>query len=705
MQIKSSKIILSVALTALFSFNITFAKTEPLVLKPTLEQEKSVNIAKRFLTRYHYLPKKLDDKLSAEIFKQYIETLDPNRSYFTKKDMKEFETYRFGLDDALLADNLQPAFKIFNRYRERVDERIAFAQKAVNKKFNFTKNESYVIDRKDSPWASAKELNKLWKKRVKNDVLQLKLTGKDDKKAIELISKRYANQKRRIEELDSEDVYQFFMNAFGAAIEPHTGYMSPRTVENFNISMSLSLEGIGAVLQREGEYTTIRSIVPGGPADNEGHLKVGDRIVAVSQENDPDVVDIVGWRVDDVVKLIRGDKGTEVQLTVLPSKEAMDGQHEIIKIVRDKVKLEQQAAQKKKVEIEQDGKMVNIGIIEVPTFYLDFAARARKDKDYRSTTRDVKKLIAELEEEGIDGLVIDLRNNGGGSLLEAIDLTGLFIDTGPVVQIRDSQGRVEIQKDEEPGQSYGGPLAVLVNRNSASASEIFSAAIQDYSRGIIIGEPTFGKGTVQDLINLDRFTRDKESQLGQLRLTMAQFFRISGGSTQNKGVIPDLDFMTEPHPEEIGESSMDNALPWTTIPPAEHKDYNEVDAVLTEVQSKHQQRIAKDEAFQEVLKEFDLFEENRNKKEISLNQEERQAILDKNKKDLEEVNPNHVDKNDSSNEEADENLIAENGNEEEAEEPDVLMDETVRILADYIELSKHHRLVELNQNKTVGSKL
>jgi len=364
------------------------------------------------------------------------------------------------------------------------------------------------------------------------------------------------------------------MKAFALSIEPHTGYVAPRSSENFQISMRLSLEGIGAVLQRDNEYTTIRRVVPGGPASKDGRLKVGDRIISVTEAPGEEATDVIGWRLDDVVELIRGTSGTEVVLEVIPGETGMDGLPVKIDIVRDKVKLEEQAAQSSTFEIEWQGNTHQIGVIDLPAFYLDFAARARRDEDYRSSTRDVRALIAGLKEQGVDGIVMDLRNNGGGSLAEATDLTGLFIDKGPVVQVRDSSGKIDVEADADRGSAWEGPLVVLVNRHSASASEIFAAAIQDYGRGVVIGEPTFGKGTVQNLINLDRYGEGDDPKFGQLKLTIAQFFRVNGGSTQHRGVIPDIIFPTAALEDKYGESSLENALPWTSITPARYKVYD-----------------------------------------------------------------------------------------------------------------------------------
>ena len=469
--------------------------------------------------------------------------------------------------------------------------------------------------------ATEAQLDELWRLRVKNDYLRLLLTDKEPEAIVETLTERYDNLERRINELNTEDVFQFFMNAFATSIEPHTAYLSARTSENFEISMSLSLEGIGALLGRENEYTLISSVVPGGPADQDGRLKAGDRITAVGQGNDGKMVDVIGWRVDDVVDLIRGPKDTVVRLEVLPEDVSVSTPPSMIEIVRNEVKLEEQAAKSEVIEIPAagpDGEAMKIGVIDLPVFYLDFNGRAENKPDYRSSTRDVRRLIGELEEQGVAGIVIDLRNNGGGSLLEATTLTGLFIDTGPVVQVRNSSGRISLEEDIDPGMAWSGPLAVLVNRYSASASEIFAAAIQDYGRGVIIGEPTFGKGTVQSLLDLDDYASSDKPGMGQLKITMAQFFRVNGGSTQNLGVEPDIRFPSFGDPQEYGERSMENALPWTSIDPARYKTSGDLSQLVAVADSRYHGRAVNDEEFDWLISDIESYEAHANEKSVSL---------------------------------------------------------------------------------------
>ena len=510
--------------------------------------------------------------------------LDPNYSFFLAKDIETFAPYRLRLDDALQHSDPTPAYEMFNVYVERVRERVKFARAQLTTPMDFTIDESYLWDRSEIKWAKSEtELNEFWRQRVKNDYLRLRLTDKEDVAIVETLDDRYENLERRISELNSDDIFQFFMNAFAQSIEPHTAYMSPRSSENFEISMRLSLEGIGALLGRENEYTSIASVVPGGPADKQGGLKAGDKVLAVGQGQDGKLQDVVGWRVDDVVDLIRGPKHTIVRIEVLHEDTGVDGPAEIIEIIRDEVKLEEQAAKSRIIEVPgENDELVKVGVIDLPVFYLDFSGRAQNLPDYRSSTRDVRKLIDEMKAEGIKGLVVDLRNNGGGSLLEATTLTGLFIDEGPVVQVRNSSGRISTEEDTDPGMAWEGPLAVLVNRYSASASEIFAAAIQDYGRGLIIGETTFGKGTVQNLVDLDDYAPSNDAgKMGQLKITMAQFFRVNGGSTQNRGVEPDIHFPSAGDPEDYGERSLDNALPWTSIPTASFDREGDLDRMVS----------------------------------------------------------------------------------------------------------------------------
>ena len=593
---------------------------QSLVLQPTMTQRYASREVTRFLTNMHYRDIRLDDSLSSQMLDHYIETLDPNRSYFLEGDVQMFERFRFEMDDALRFTQLSPAFEIYNLYSERVRQRSEYARSRLEAPFDFTVDEEFQFDRSEAAWATTQEeLDDIWRKRIKNDYLRLMLAGKEHDAIIETLDDRYENIERRIAELDSEDVFQFFMNSFAMSIEPHTAYLSPRTSENFEISMKLSLEGIGALLGRESEFTEIARVVPGGPASLDGRLQAGDRIMSVGQGRDGKMVDVIGWRVDDVVELIRGPKETVVRLEVLPEESGLDGPSHVIDLVRDEVKLEEQAAKSRIIEMpDESGRVRKVGVIDLPVFYLDFNGRAMNRPDYRSSSRDVKRLIDEMKAEGVESLVMDLRNNGGGSLLEATTLTGLFIDQGPVVQVRNSNGRVSIEEDRDPGMAWDGPLVVLVNRYSASASEIFAAAIQDYGRGLVVGEPTFGKGTVQSLIEIDDYVQPEREGMGQLKMTIAQFFRVNGGSTQNRGVVPDIRFPSAGEPQEYGERSLDNALPYSEIDPARYENADDLSMLVAVADQRHRARRDVDPEFGWLQSDIEEYNETVDQVSISL---------------------------------------------------------------------------------------
>ena len=620
-RLKHSSILF--ALLACWAVSVSVAATVP-ALAPAPEHSLSSVLITKFIDKMHYKRTQLGDAESQAILAQYIDTLDPNRLFFTRQDIASFERYQTLLDDALLKGDMRPAFAIFERFRERRIERAEFALQQLEKDFDFDVNERYQFDRSDVPWAEdTAELDELWRKRVKNDVLSLGLAGKSDEELTKTLRGRYERLKTRSHQFHAEDTYAFFVNAFLSQVEPHTAYFSPRASENFDINMSLSLEGIGAVLQTVDEHTVVRRVIPGGPADLSGRLHAEDRIVAVAQGRDGELVDVVGWRLDDVVDLIRGPKGSVVQLGVLPKASGLAGPSETITIVRNKIKLEEQQAKKSIIELNDGDASRRIGVITIPTFYMDFAAAQRGDKDYRSTTRDTRVLIEQLLAEGVDGIVIDLRGNGGGSLAESISLTGLFIESGPVVQVKESSGELRMYRDDDKAVAYAGPLAVLVDRHSASASEIFAAAIQDYRRGIVIGEPTFGKGTVQTVIDLNRYI-DTDATLGRLKLTMAQFFRINGDSTQHRGVIPDIVFPTADASDEAGESALEHALPWAQIEAAEFRPQGTAGTALDQVRRQHLARIEQSEGFAYLLAQATLGRQNADKDMVSLLKSERQ---------------------------------------------------------------------------------
>jgi len=600
----------------------TSSPTTIKILAPTDAQKKAVKEIVRQLEYAHYRKQTIDDDLSSTILDNYINFLDEQKIYFISGDLKRFEPYRFLFDKALKRADLDPAFDIYNTFQQRVLERQQYALSLLEdgiKHFDFEKAESLDLERDNKPWAdSTKALDDLWRKRIKHSILSQKLSDKTDEEIVKTLSRRFNTQLNRVKQGRSEDAFQTFMNVVTNVYDPHTQYMSPRSSENFKISMSLSLEGIGAVLQSENEFTKVVRLISGGPADKQGQLKPADRIVGVAQDKE-DIVDVVGWRLEDVVALIRGTPRTLVKLEVIPAKAKTEADTNIISIVRDRVELEDQSARSEVIQLQRDGKDYNIGIIDLPTFYADFDAMSKGDPTYKSTTRDVKKIINNLKaEHRLDGLVIDLRNNGGGSLTEAIQLTGLFIKKGPAVQVRSLNNRVRIFDDKDATIAYQGPLAVLVNRMSASASEIFAAAIQDYGRGIIIGDQTFGKGTVQSVKPLSH---------GHLKITEAKFYRISGGSTQHKGVIPDITFPSPVDKTEIGEDALPEALPWDQISSVPHTRYGKLASIISKVQLQHDNRMVSHPEYQALLKEIEFLNSVKEQITVSLNKAARKAEL------------------------------------------------------------------------------
>ncbi len=568
------------------------------------------------LQQGHYNRIDIDDQLSEAVLDQYLATLDPERSHFLASDIQQFEQWRHLLDDQILQGETEAAFEIFNRYQERRLQRLNYMISTLEDESNtwdFNRDDVLEGDRSEAEWIKTDaELQQLWRKQLKSSLLSLKLADKTTEEAQEVLLRRYQNQKQRTDQAKSDDVFESFVNALTHEFDPHTQYFSPQGSENFQINMSLSLEGIGAVLQSENDQTKVVRLVPAGPADKTGQLKPADIIVGVGQGEDGAIEDVVGMRLDDVVSKIRGPKGTLVRLEVIPA-DAVDRQaRKVIRIERNKVKLEEQAARKRILELNRDGKEFKLGVIEIPTFYIDFEALQKGDPDYKSTTRDVEKLINELREEDIDGLIVDLRNNGGGSLREANELVGLFIQRGPTVQIRDASGRVDILGDFDPKVAWDGPMAVIVNRLSASASEIFAGAIQDYNRGILIGNRTFGKGTVQTLQPIEH---------GQVKLTHAKFYRISGDSTQHRGVEPDIRLPSLYTVEDIGESALDKALPWDQVRPVRHGRFPSLSPFMQQLLERHQARTETDPDFIFMRKQVEHLEKQKKITHISLNQD------------------------------------------------------------------------------------
>ncbi|MFR0688580.1 carboxy terminal-processing peptidase [Enterobacterales bacterium AE_CKDN230030158-1A_HGKHYDSX7] len=605
------------------AFSSFAATTSPNVwdgLQPDRDQViASLNIVE-LLKRHHYNKPPLNDERSAKIYDSYLKTLDPARMYFTQADIDQFAPWRTQFDDFLKSGELEPGFTIYKRHLDRLKERLDFALATLNKgvdKMDFKADESLEIDREKSPWAKdSAALDDLWRKKVKDEVLRLKIAGKDNKAIQEQLTKRYKNQLMRLEQTRSEDIFQAYINAFAQTYDPHTQYLSPDSAENFDINMSLSLEGIGAVLQSDNDYVKVVRLVPAGPAEKSKQIATSDKIIGVAQGKG-EMVDVVGWRLDEVVKLIRGPKGSQVRLEVIPSTNAPNDQtSKIVTITREAVKLEDQAAKKSEITIDHEGKNYKLGIIDVPAFYLDFKAYRAGDPDYKSTTRDVKKLIAELQKDKVDGIVIDLRNNGGGSLQEATELTGLFIDQGPTVLVRNSDGRVDVLNDDEGKAFYTGPMTVLVNRLSASASEIFAGAMQDYHRALIVGGQTFGKGTVQTIQPLNH---------GELKLTLAKFYRVSGQSTQHQGVIPDIGYPSIVDDKEIGESALPDSMPWDTIKPVLKAQADPFKPFLDQLRARHDARTEHNADFVYARERLALAQELMKEKTVSLNEAKRRA--------------------------------------------------------------------------------
>ena len=584
-------------------------------------QQETVKELIAQLEERHYAKLKYDDQLSSAHLDKYLENLDGGKMFFTAADVASFESFRTQMDDDLPNGRLDAGFTIFNRFHEELSKRLETLIEtlpATIDNMDFTVDERYELDVDSLAWARDKaELDERWRLQIKNQVLNLRLADKPQEEIAETLVKRYTNQLSRVNQYNSQDAFQIYANALTELYDPHTNYFSPRRSENFNINMRLSLEGIGAVLSPEDEYTRVARIVPAGPADKQGELKPSDRIVAVGQDDDGPFEDVIGWRLDEVVELIRGPKGSTVRLQVLPSKGGNDAERKTIKIVRNQVKLEEQSAQKRVLELPRgDGDTIRVGVIDIPTFYIDFEAMRRGDENYKSTTRDVKRLIEELEAENVEGVIVDLRRNGGGSLQEANDLTGLFIEYGPTVQIRHSSRRVWRDGKRLRSTYYDGPLVVLINRLSASASEIFAGAIQDYDRGLIVGDRSYGKGTVQTMVPLTE---------GQLKITESKFYRISGDSTQHRGVVPDIAFPSLYDPEEIGESALDNALDWDQINPVRHRRYSNVDSLVPQLTEIFEERSSKNPEFLYLQDQLAVAEENRLITSVSLNEAVRRA--------------------------------------------------------------------------------
>ncbi len=668
-------------------------------LSPTTQQTWTLRALVTELEENHYVDRRYNDAMAAAHLETYLERLDPSHLYFTASDVAEFQTYSTRLDDLGRQGELSPAFAIFDRYEQRASDRLALVianMDAIVSGLDFGKNEYIDSDPTERDWAvDIAELDDRWRKRLKNQVLGLKLAEKPLQEIAPTLVKRYENQQNRLSQYNEQDVFAVYANALTSQFDPHTSYFSPRRAENFDIDMRLSLEGIGAVLQNEDEYVKVVRVVPAGPADKHSDLKAAELIIAVGQGKAGPMTDVIGWRLDDVVDLVRGKKGTVVRLDVIPAA-GRSGEARRLTITRNEVQLEEQAAQSKIIEINDLGSTPRkIGVIDIPAFYLDFDAYRKGDPDFRSTTRDVAKLVNELNEAGVDGLVIDLRGNGGGSLREANELTGLFIEYGPTVQIRGTGSRVWRDGKRRRGPYYDGPVAIMIDRLSASASEIFAGALQDYGRAIVVGDRSFGKGTVQTLLDLPE---------GQLKITESKFYRISGDSTQHRGVIPDISYPSLLQHDEIGESSLDKALDWDRIAPVRHKDYGVVDAILPTLVAKHTERANANPDFQYIWDQKALAKKVRGAEVLPLNEAERiaqrtsreiQYLAIENTRrqakgmdvlaSLDDLADGDDDTSAVPVDSAEEPLAA--TEDTEAEEVDALITETARILADAINLS------------------
>jgi carboxyl-terminal processing protease len=595
-------------------------------IEPTERHRRVARLVAEVMERQHYRQSPLDDKLSSQVFERYLESLDGNRSYLLASDIAEFERYRYELDDAIKKSDLEPAFAMFTRLQQRNRERIAYAISLLETEPDFTADESFSFDRSKEAWpASTAELDELWRMRVKNDILSLELAGKTWPETRDVLRKRYERVLKRIDQVSADDVFETFMNAYSHVYDPHSNYLSPRNSEEYNIAMSLSYEGIGASLQLIDDYVTIVNILPGGPAALSGEVKANDRITAVGQGREGSMTDVVGWRLDDVVQLIRGPIDTVVRLQILPASSTPGSPERTVAFTRNKVTLEAQAARKEMHKARRGTQELDIGVIDVPSFYQDYQARSAGEADYRSTTRDVRRLIEELKADGMDALVMDLRNNGGGHLSEATSLVGLFIERGPVVQLRETGGRIEVLDDPEPGIAWSGPLVVLVNRASASASEIFAGAVQDYGRGLVVGQQTYGKGSVQNLYPLDRYALGPKSGFGQLTVTIGKYYRVTGDSTQHRGVTPDIELPSLISTTDVGESTRDSALPWDRIRPAAFERDPGVEAELPLLGRLHDQRVLHEPDFRALVDERAELEHLRSQTSVSLNADKRKA--------------------------------------------------------------------------------
>ncbi len=652
-------------------------------LAPSDDQAKVGMLVTQIFSQGHYKKIKLDDSLSAHILDKFVQNLDYNHMYFTASDIASFEKNRYKLDEALKEGELAIPYEIFNVYRSRALERNKYVSKLLEKEFDYNVDEYYEADREKVAWSKTPtELNDIWRKFIKNQALSLKLAGKSWPETVKILTDRYNNYSKNLEKSTSEDVFQVYMNSFAENIDPHTNYLSPANSANFKIEMSRTLEGIGATLRTENDMTKVEEVIIGGPAYKSKLVKKGDKITAVAQGDEGKFVDVVGWRIDEVVKLIRGPKGSVVRLQIIPFEAGAEAAvTKEIRIVRDRVKLEDQSAKGEVVPITENNKSYKLGVITIPAFYMDFEERRQGVKDYTSTTNDVRRILKDLMAKNVDGIVVDLRSNGGGLLTEAVDLTGLFITDGPVVQVRDTKGSVEVLKDADATQVYNGPLAVLINRFSASASEIFAGAIQDYKRGVIIGEQSYGKGTVQSQVDLNRFMPNQDEKLGQVNLTVAKFYRVTGSSTQHKGVTPDIELPSLFTAAEFGESSQPNALPWDQIKSSSFKSYNNISQdLVAKLTKQYEQDLKSDADLKDLMRDITEAKKARENTKISLQEAKRKKEREEAAKKIDALE--------------DETAAGQDGAPDPAEpatkkaKKDPYLKEATRLMADYLAMNK-----------------
>ncbi|MEM8939333.1 MAG: carboxy terminal-processing peptidase [Bacteroidota bacterium] len=658
-----NKLLLIVGFVVLTSFGVSseygseiqeFFDADSLkVLKPMEEHPSEAYVISNLLKRMHYRKLELSDSISSMVFNYYFESLDPYKADFYSSDIDKYEYIRYELDDQIPAGKLDFAYDVFTLYRKRALERIDYVFELLDQGFDFTVDEKYVYDRENAHYPKNEDEKKeIWRKITKNQALSYKLAGREWDDIAKSLRRRYQRIQKAIYQYNSEDVFQSYMNAYTSSYDPHTNYFSPPAAENFQIEMGLSLEGIGARLTQNLDYTEVADIIAGGPAYNSKRLQKDDKIIGVAQGDNSEFLDVIGWRLDDVVAKIRGPKGSVVRLQILKASEGINALPDTLRLVRDKIKLEDQAAKAEMIPITEGNTTYNLGVITIPSFYLNFDDLRSGVEDYRSTTRDVRRLITELEAQGMDGLMVDLRFNGGGALQEAIELTGLFIPDGPIVQVKNHNTTVDRMDDEDGGEVfYEGPLAVLVNRGSASASEIFSGAIQDYKRGIILGESTFGKGTVQNIIGLDRYIRNPEMKLGQIKMTLAKFYRVSGSSNQKVGISPDIQFPSMYSAEDFGEASRENALPWDEITSATFKPTNNISSeLLDHLNNLYLSHLNNDPELKKLVQDIEKAKKNRDQTSVSLNYETRQANQEKTDQLETSIDTNEIVTEDETNE-------------------------------------------------------